>query len=200
MSLAKTLLGIGAVLSLALCAGSAGSIAQDKAGAKPATKQVAKKKKRSKCKDGETSTVAAYKLSKGKHIKHQIEASLTGKPGDPKKGLKWMVHRRLGNCVACHESKVILKKAKADDPGSLKKYGFHGKIAPPLDGAASRYTVGELRLIMVDSKQAFPKLNTIMPSFHKNAGLKRVIGDCKGLAILSAERVEDVVAYLATLK
>ena len=177
MSLAKTLLGIGAVLSLALCAGSAGSIAQDKAGAKPATKQVAKKKKRSKCKDGETSAVAAYKLSKGKNITHQISASLTGKAGDAKKGLKWMVHRRLGNCVACHESKVILKKAKADNPSSLKKYGFHGKIAPPLDGVASRYTVGELRLIVVDAKKAFPKLNTIMPGFHRKTGYNLVISD-----------------------
>ena len=200
MSLAKTLLGIGAVLSLALCAGSAGSIAQDKAGAKPATKQVAKKKKKKKCKDGESATVVAYKLSKGKNIKHQISASLTGKAGDPKKGLKWMVHRRLGNCIACHESKAILKKAKASNAKSLKTYGFHGKLAPPLDGAASRYTVGELRLIVVDSKKAFPKLNSIMPSFHRNSGFNRVTGDCKGLAILSAERIEDVVAYLATLK
>lgn len=200
MSLAKTLLGIGAVLSLALCAGSASSIAKDKAAAKPASKQVVKKKKKSKCKDGETSAVIAYKLSKGKLIKYQISASLTGKAGDAKKGLKWMVHRRLGNCVACHESKAILKKAKADNPSTLMKYGFHGKIAPPLDGVASRYTVGELRLIVVDAKKAFPKLNSIMPSFHRVAGYTRVIGDCKGLAILSAERVEDVVAYLATLK
>jgi sulfur-oxidizing protein SoxX len=198
MSLAKTLLWIGAVLSLALCAGSASSIAQDKAAAKPASKQVVKKK--SKCKDGETSAVIAYKLSKGKLIKYQISASLTGKAGDAKKGLKWMVHPRLGNCIACHESKAILKKAKADNPNTLMTYGFHGKIAPPLDGVASRYTVGELRLIVVDAKKAFPKLNSIMPSFHRVAGYTRVIGDCKGLAILSAERVEDVVAYLATLK
>jgi sulfur-oxidizing protein SoxX len=198
MSLAKTLLWIGAVLSLALCASSASSIAQDKAAAKPASKQVVKKK--SKCKDGETSAVIAYKLSKGKLIKYQISASLTGKAGDAKKGLKWMVHPRLGNCIACHESKAILKKAKADNPNTLMTYGFHGKIAPPLDGVASRYTVGELRLIVVDAKKAFPKLNSIMPSFHRVAGYTRVIGDCKGLAILSAERVEDVVAYLATLK
>ena len=199
MSLAKSLLGIGAALSLAWYAGSVTAIAQDKAGAKPAVKKVAKKKK-SRCKDGESATIAAFKLSKGKNIKHQIKASLTGKAGDAKKGLKWMVHRRLGNCIACHESKVILKKAKADNPSSLRTYGFHGKIAPPLDGIASRYTIGELRLIVVDSKKAFPQLNTIMPSFHKATDLNRVIGDCKGLAILSPERVEDVVAYLATLK
>ncbi len=161
---------------------------------------LAQKKKKSKCKDGEVAEVASYKLTKGEHIDNQIAESLTGKPGDAKKGLKVMVHRRLGNCIACHQSKVIMAKAKPDDINSLRKYGFHGKIGPTLDGVASRYTEGELRLIVVNSKKAFPDANTIMPSFHENKDLHRVIGDCKGLAILSAERVEDVVAYLKTLK
>jgi len=187
MTLGKRILCASVAIAFALTAGSSLALAQAK-------------KKKSKCKDGETEQVASYKLSKGKNLNQQIQASLTGKSGDAKAGLKWMTHRRLGNCIACHQSKKILAKAKPDDTGSMKKYAFHGKIAPPLDGAADRYTEGELRLIVVNSKKAFPDLNTIMPSFHVNSGLNKVIGDCKGLAILSAERVEDVVAYLKTLK
>ncbi len=185
--LAKRIIGTGVAIALALTAGSSLAVAQAK-------------KKKSKCKDGETEQVASFKLSKGSNIDHQIKASLTGKPGDAKTGVKWMVHRRLGNCIACHEVGKILDKAKPNDINSLRKYGFHGKIAPTLDGVASRYTEGELRLIVVSSKKAFPDANTIMPSFHVKSGFHGVIGDCKDHAILSAERVEDVVAYLKTLK
>lgn len=158
------------------------------------------KKKKSKCKDGETTEIASYDLSKGENLDFQIAKPLNGKPGDAKTGLKWMVHRRLGNCIACHEVSKILAKAKPSDLNSLKKYGFHGKIAPTLDGVASRYTEGELRLIVVNPKKAFPDVNTIMPSFHSASDFHAVIGDCKDHAILSADRVEDVVAYLKTLK
>lgn len=189
MTSLKRIFGTVAVfaLALAVAAGSSTAFAQAK-------------KKKSKCKDGETEQIVNYKLGKGENIDHQIKASLTGKPGDPKAGLKWMVHRRLGNCIACHEVKKILNKAKSDDLSSLKKYGFHGKIAPSLDGAADRYTEGELRLIVVNAKKAFPDANTIMPTFHGSSDFHQVTGDCKGLAILSAERVEDIVAYMKTLK
>lgn len=156
------------------------------------------KKKKSKCKDGESETVANYTPVKGVNLDWMIKASLTGKPGDAKTGLKWMTHRRLGNCIACHEVTKIKELAKEGDSNSLKSYGFHGEIAPTLDGVADRYTEGELRMLVVDPKKIFP--DTIMPAFHRNTGLNRVTGDCKGLAILSAERVEDVVAYLKTLK
>lgn len=187
MTLAKRILGVSVAIAFALTAGSSLALAQAK-------------KKKSKCKDGETEQVANYKLSKGKNIDQQIATSLTGKPGDPKAGLKWMVHRRLGNCIACHEVKKISSKAKPDDVSSLKKYGFHGKIAPPLDGVADRYTEGELRLIVVSAKKAFPDADTIMPAFHVNSGYHGIHKDCKGQAILTAERIEDVVAYIKTLK
>lgn len=187
MDIGRKLLGACVALTLVLTAGSPLAMAQAK-------------KKKSKCKDGETEQVANFKVTKGENIDHQISTSLTGKPGDPNNGLKLMVHRRLGNCIACHQVQKILDKAKPNDLESLRQYGFHGKIAPPLDGVASRYTEGELRLILVNPKQAFPDANTIMPSFHMNSGFHDVIGDCKGHAILSAERVEDVVAFLKTLK
>jgi len=76
--------------------------------------------------------------------------------------------------------------------------GVHGKIGPTLEGVASRYSEGELRMLIVDPKTAYPE--TIMPAFHKNSGFTRVFPDCKGKTILSAQQVEDVVAYLKTLK
>ena len=186
MKVTRALLGTVAGAALILTAGAFDAFAQ--------------KKKKSRCKDGEAEAVATYKVDKGENLPAAIEASLTGKPGNAEKGVKWMVHRRLGNCIACHQVTSILQRAKDDDLASLRKYGFHGKIAPTLDGVAERYTEAELRMIVVDIKQAFPDANSIMPSFHRNDGFTRVIGDCKGLAILTAERVEDVVAFLKTLK
>ena len=187
MKRAKQLLAAGLVLAVALAAVPIEGLAQAK-------------KKKTRCKDGETDKIAAYQITPGTNIDGQIAASLTGTPGDPKMGVKWMTHRRLGNCIACHQVSSILDKADPADLNSLRKYGFHGELAPPLDGVADRFTEGELRLIVVNPKKAFPDANTIMPSFHEASGYNRVIGDCKGLAILTAQRVEDVVAYLKTLK
>lgn len=115
-----------------------------------------------------------------------IPESLTGKPGDPKNGEKVFVNRKLGNCLACH----TLSK--------LSEQPFHGEIAPPLDGVADRYTEGELRLRVVDSKVINEA--TIMPAFYRVDGFNRVADEFKGKPILTAEQVEDLIAYLMTLK
>lgn len=186
MQISRILLGAVAAIALVLTVGAGDAAAQ--------------KKKKSKCKDGQPTVVASYKVSKGENIDLQIAKSLTGKAGDPKAGLKWMVHRRLGNCIACHKVSKILALAKPDDLKSLKSYGFHGKIGPPLDGLTERYTEGEIRLILVSAKKAFPDADTIMPSFHIKDGLHRVIKDCKDHVMMSAQQIEDVVAYLMTIK
>lgn len=115
-----------------------------------------------------------------------ITTSLTGKPGDPSAGKKAMIDRKLGNCLACHQVSAL-----ADQP-------FHGEVGPPLDGAADRWTEAQLRLIVVDSKKMFP--DTIMPAFHTTDGRNRVMDKFQGETILSAEQVEDIVAFLKTLK
>ena len=186
MHISRILLGALVAMAFVLTAGAGEAVAQ--------------KKKKSKCKDGQPQVVASYKMSKGKNIDFQIAKSLTGKAGDPKAGLKWMVHRRLGNCIACHQVSKIQALAKPDDLKSLASYGFHGKIGPPLDGLTERYTEGEIRLIVVDAKKAFPDADTIMPAFHKKDGYTRVIKDCQGYAMMSAQQVEDIVAYLMTIK
>ncbi len=152
------------------------------------------------CSSGETPRVARYKVEKGEILPASIKEPLNGKRGNPEKGVEWMADRRQGNCISCHTVSRILERVKEGDHESEMKYGSHGTIAPPLDGVADRYSEAELRMIVVDAKQAFPDLDTSMPAYHRKDGFNRVLGDCKGLAILSASRVEDIVAFLKTLK
>lgn len=114
-----------------------------------------------------------------------IAQSLTGKPGDAAAGRKAAINRKQGNCLACHMMPI------PEQP-------FHGEIAPDLAGIASRYSEGEIRLRIVDSKIINP--DSFMPAFYRNTGFTRVLKKFKGKTILSAEQVEDIVAYLMTLK
>ncbi|MDD9921337.1 MAG: sulfur oxidation c-type cytochrome SoxX, partial [Boseongicola sp.] len=75
---------------------------------------------------------------------------------------------------------------------------LHGEVGPPLDGVGERWTVAELRGIVANSKEMFP--DTIMPSFYRDTGYTRILEKFDGKSILSAQQVEDVVAYLLTLQ
>ncbi len=120
-------------------------------------------------------------------VEAAVPVSLTGAAGDPAKGREWFANRKLGNCLACHAN---------DD---LEKEQFHGEIGPYLDGVGDTYSEAELRAIIVNSKEVFGEA-TIMPAFYKSDGLNRVAKKFAGKTILSAEQVEDIVAYLVTLK
>ena len=125
--------------------------------------------------------LVAYKVVDGE----QIPDSLTGNAGDPVKGRAVAINRKLGNCLACHEMPI------PEQP-------FHGEVGPDLAGVADRYSEGELRLRVVDPKKLNPE--SFMPAFYRNTGFHRVMKKFQGKSILSAEQVEDVVAYLMTLK
>lgn len=123
-----------------------------------------------------------------------ISASLSGAPGDAESGKVVMTTNALGNCVACHSVSTM-----PDVP-------FQGNIAPELGGAASRWTEAQLRGILVDAKHTFPE--SFMPGMYKVGPFVRPgvaytgkgpesPGDIK--PILTAQQVEDVVAYLMTL-
>lgn len=202
---------LAAVALLAVAGASAPLMAQDKAAAKTAKADdkaaAAKPKPKDRCKDGEQAAVASYKVSKGKNLPASINKPLTAEAGNADRGLGWMAHRRLGNCLACHSIEKVEELAKkksqievTDLNGKTSKMplGTHGHIGPSLDGVADRYTEGELRMLVVNPKKNFP--DTMMPAFHKNDGFTTVHPDCKGLTILSAAQVEDVVAFLKTLK
>jgi sulfur-oxidizing protein SoxX len=116
-----------------------------------------------------------------------VTESLTGVAGDPAKGRDWFIGRKLGNCLACHANSDA-----ADQP-------YHGEVGPPLDGVAERWSEAELRAIVVNSKQALSP-DTIMPAFYRDSGFNRVAKKFEGKTVLTAQQVEDVVAYLKTLK
>jgi sulfur-oxidizing protein SoxX len=113
-----------------------------------------------------------------------IPASLTGSPGDPQRGRAIVVNRQ-NTCILCHA-------------GPFAEERFQGDLAPSLAGAGSRWSEGQLRLRLVDASRLNPV--TIMPSYYRVEGLERVAPAWRGKPILSAEQIEDVVAYLATLR
>ncbi len=117
----------------------------------------------------------------------QVMASISGKAGDAGAGRKLFSNRKLGNCLACHVN------------SDMKEHSFHGSVGPSLDGVAERYKAAELRAIVIDSKKALNE-DTIMPGFYSLDLGVRVAGKFKGKTVLNAQQVEDVVAYLQTLK
>ena len=114
-----------------------------------------------------------------------VATSLTGAPGDAARGRAIVGNRQVGLCLLCHA-------------GPFPEERFQGNLAPDLAGAGSRWTEGQLRLRMVDASRINPE--TIMPAYFRTEGLTRVARNFAGKPILTAEQVEDVVAFLATLR
>lgn len=121
-----------------------------------------------------------------KIVGEAIPKSLTDKSGDPIEGRKTTINRKKGNCLACH---------KISDVGEQP---FHGKVGPPLDDVGDRLSAAEIRLRIVNPKVINP--DTIMPAFFKKDGFHRLQKKWKGKTIISAQDVEDIVAYMQTLK
>ena len=111
--------------------------------------------------------------------------SLTGAKGDPARGRAIVANRQVGLCLLCHR-------------GPFPEERFQGTLAPDLRGAGQRWSEGQLRLRIVDSGRVNPA--TIMPAYHRIEGLVRVAPAWRGKTVLSAEQIEDVVAFLMTLK
>ncbi len=114
-----------------------------------------------------------------------VPASLTGAPGDAARGRAIVANRQVGLCLLCHSAPAPEER-------------FQGNLAPDLTGVADRYTEAQLRLRIVDPGRINPQ--TIMPSYAKTEGLNRVIGAFAGKPILNPQQIEDVVAYLTSLR
>jgi L-cysteine S-thiosulfotransferase len=112
-------------------------------------------------------------------------APLLGLTGDAARGRAIVANRQRGLCLLCHS-------------GPIPEERFQGNLAPSLAGAGARSTEGELRLRMVDSRRINPE--TIMPAYHAVDGLERVGPAFAGRPVLTAQEIEDVVAYLKDLK
>jgi L-cysteine S-thiosulfotransferase len=123
--------------------------------------------------------LAPYRVKDG-----AIGRPLTGQTGNAVRGRE-LAASRVGNCLGCHRMPI------PEQP-------FHGTAGPPLHGVGDRYSAGELRLRLVDSTLINP--DTLMPPFYKVRGLNRVAPEYLGKSILNAQEIEDVIAYLLTLK
>jgi sulfur-oxidizing protein SoxX len=113
-----------------------------------------------------------------------IPTSLTGASGDPVRGRALVANRQVGLCLLCHS-------------GPFPEERFQGNLAPGLTSAA-QLSEGEIRARIVDPRRANPE--TIMPAYFDTGGLARVAPSFRGKTILTAEQIEDIVAYLVSLK
>ena len=123
--------------------------------------------------------LAPYKI-----VGDGIPESLTGAPGDAARG-RTLVATRTTTCILCHS-------------GPFPEVRFQGDLAPDLAGTGNRWTMSQLRLRLVDASRFNPA--TMMPSYYRADGLVRVGRNFTGRPILSAAEIEDIVAFLATLR
>ena len=115
-----------------------------------------------------------------------ITAPLCGLQGDPGRGRAIAADEHGGNCLACHQLPI-------------PEAAFHGTVGPPLHGVGARYSAAQLRARVVDEQQINPF--TIMPGFYRDPRHANRVADAYwGKTFLTAQQVEDVVAYLVTLK
>jgi L-cysteine S-thiosulfotransferase len=110
---------------------------------------------------------------------------LDGRTGDPAQGERLVRDRERGNCLICHQVPVAAER-------------FQGDLGPPLAGVGSRLTAGQLRLRLIDQTRINPA--TIMPTYYRIDGLTRVAARYAGKPALTAAEIEDVIAWLLTLK
>ncbi|HEY8356882.1 MAG TPA: sulfur oxidation c-type cytochrome SoxX [Ramlibacter sp.] len=114
-----------------------------------------------------------------------IPQPLTAQPGDPQRGRAIVANRQAGLCLLCHRAPIPEER-------------FQGDLAPDLAGVGSRYGVAQLRLRVADPRKVNPA--SFMPAFHSANNPSRIGAAWAGKPILGAQQVEDVVAYLATLR
>ena len=114
-----------------------------------------------------------------------IPQPLTSSPGDPQRGRAIVASRQAGLCLLCHAAPIPEER-------------FQGNLAPDLAGAGARYSEAQLRLRVADPRRVNP--SSFMPAFHAATNPARVGSAWAGKPILDAQQVEDVVAWLATLR
>ena len=118
-------------------------------------------------------------------VSDAVDTPLTAGPGDPARGRQIIEDRQLGDCLLCHS-------------GPFPAPHLQGTIGPSLNGVGSRLTNGQIRLRLIDARKLNP--DTVMPPYYVADGLNRVARQWQGKPALTAQQIEDVVAFLATLR
>jgi sulfur-oxidizing protein SoxX len=114
-----------------------------------------------------------------------VQTALSSSPGDPVKGRAIVTSRQTGLCILCHA-------------GPFPEERFQGNLAPDIGASAGRLSEAQLRARIVDASRFNP--GTIMPSYYHAVGLNRVAPKFEGQPILSGQEIEDVVAFLVSLR
>lgn len=114
-----------------------------------------------------------------------IAQPLTGRPGDASRGQKLIANRPASLCLLCHQAPVPEPHAQ-------------GTLAPDLSGVGGRLSEGQIRLRIVDMAHISP--STIMPSYYRISDHARTAEPWRGRPVLGAEDIEDIVAFLITLR
>ena len=114
-----------------------------------------------------------------------VPRPLTDAPGDAARGRAIVADRQVGLCLLCHT-------------GPFPDERFQGTLAPDLNGAGARWSAGQLRLRLVDSRRI--DRDSIMPPYFRASGGVQVGKAWRDKPVLDAQQVEDVVAFLATLR
>jgi sulfur-oxidizing protein SoxX len=114
-----------------------------------------------------------------------VDTPLTTQPGDATRGLQIVEDRQLGDCLLCHS-------------GPFPAPHLQGTIGPSLSGVGSRLTAGQIRLRLMDARKLNPE--TVMPPYYVADGLNQVAHQWRGKTALTAQQIEDVVAFLTTLR
>ena len=130
---------------------------------------------------GQGGALAAQMLIQG----DAVPKALTDTPGDAVRGRAIVANRQVGLCLLCHR-------------GPIAEERFQGTLAPDLAGAGRRWSAGQLRLRVADAQALNPE--SIMPPYFRTTGLNRVAAAYRDKTLLSAQQVEDVVAYLVSLR
>ncbi len=115
----------------------------------------------------------------------RIDAPLSGQPGDPVRGRAIVADRSQGLCLLCHS-------------GPFPEAPQQGTIAPSLQGAGTRWDAGQLRSRIVNARALNPE--SVMPAYFVADPAARVASNRRGKTLLDAQQIEDVIAFLQTLK
>lgn len=129
--------------------------------------------------------LAAERLVAYRVVGDGIPIPLTDRPGDPRSGRVLAANSSHGNCLICHAMPI-------------PEAPVFGDLGPPLDGVGGRLNEAQLRLRVADPKKLNPR--SVMPAYYKVEGLRRVAPKYQGQPMLSAQEIEDIVAYLLTLR
>lgn len=114
-----------------------------------------------------------------------IPARLTATPGDAARGRTIVTDRQRGLCLLCHR-------------GPFPEEPSPGNLSTDLAGVGLRWSEAQLRARLVDARRLNPA--SLMPAFHAIEGRNRVGSAWRGQPILGAGEIEDVIAFLQTLR